>query len=125
MDLAIRTATFDSNIDPGGPTTTCAEAAGVEVAVVSVTKREAEGTSFAVELGDSETVTETLVWDESRWHEGLWASTADAERVEHILDIIGAGSFPPPGNRNHLSSTERRQLRDAMIIAAHIRRSLW
>jgi hypothetical protein len=42
-------------------------------------------------------------------------------RLEAILAIVSAGSFPKPGQRVSLTHGERRQLRDAMILEAHAR----
>jgi hypothetical protein len=37
------------------------------------------------------------------------------------LTILSNGAFPLPGKRENLSSGQRRQLRDAMILSAHVR----
>ncbi len=41
--------------------------------------------------------------------------------MEKILDVISNKSFPVPAKRDNLSKGQRRQLRDAMILLAHIR----
>jgi hypothetical protein len=88
-----------------------------------------------------EPVAETLVWNESKWGESVWGGTvresfvldesrldegALAEddrgsRLEAILQVIGNGSFPPSDKRESLTTGERRQLRDAMALEAHVR----
>jgi hypothetical protein len=119
------------------------EGLDVEVAPTTVTLRERGVTNLPNEV----VVTETGVWDESRWGQSVWGPSpavaetgvygesrydsgavyADASvhespsRFEAILGIIGSGSFPKAGSRDNLSQGERRQLRDAMILEAHTR----
>ena len=45
----------------------------------------------------------------------------DAERLERALALLSNRSFPPPGRRDQLTGGQRRQLRDAMILCAHLR----
>jgi hypothetical protein len=40
---------------------------------------------------------------------------------EKLLKIIGHGSFPIEGKRENFSHGQRNQLRDAMILTAHVR----
>jgi hypothetical protein len=49
------------------------------------------------------------------------ASEQTVNLLERLLEIIGDGSFPKRGERDHLTAAERRQLRDAMILEAHTR----
>ena len=88
-------------------------------------------------------IAEGMVWGESKWGEGVWfgkrpmvaetfvldesalgvgvlASDNDADLFEAIRLIIDNG-FPRPGKRDQLSTGHRNQLRDAMILAAHVR----
>jgi len=110
----------------------------VEIVVVSVTNRELENHNLSVEL---KKIDETAIWDESRWGQAKWGpviyetavvgesrigesvvgNNKDVDVFERLLEIISSGSFPKPGNRSNLKDGERRQLRDAMILTAHIR----
>lgn len=107
--------TLDTNILPIDDLLSPARAQGFEIARVTVTDREVEGTQ--VYLAGLDTVAETAVWGESRWDEAVWAS--DNASLEEILKIISNGSFPR--FRNDLTDGQRRQLRDAMIFEAHVR----
>lgn len=117
----------------------CREA-GIEAnfALTTVAGRELEGTDI---LAPPAEVVETGVWGESRWGQFRWggpiretfvldesrldegALGADDSqtRLDTILRILGSGSFPPLGQREHLSLGQRRQLRDAMSLEAHWR----
>ena len=66
-------------------------------------------------------ITESVVWGESRWGGAVWGSSESSDRLEAILRIISNGSFPRKGGRADLSRVQRRQLRDAMILEAHVR----
>jgi hypothetical protein len=134
--------TLDTNVvDPAGLSLIEAACAGrdVEVAYTTVTDREQEGTSLA--QGQA-TVLETGVWDESRWDSAVWGGNTILETLvldqsrlgravlggddapallEAILEIIGNGQFPPPGERGELGRTQRKRFRDAMIFQAHCR----
>jgi hypothetical protein len=92
---------------------------GWDVAVVTVTARELHNTSFEVSLTDLHEVPETLVLDESRLDQGVLASAQVANQLQEILDVISGGTFPR--DRSTLTSGHRRQLRDAMILEAHLR----
>ena len=94
---------------------------GFEVTIVSVTDRETEGTPFQVQLRRIPQVPETGVWDESRWDHSVWGSGEDSECLDQALAIISNGSFPESAQRRSLSPGQRRQLRDAMILCAHVR----
>lgn len=119
-----------------------ARQAGVEIDVttISVSTRE-RGWADASDLGlwPDSTTPETAVWGESRWGEAVWGGSellvldetpldtgvlggpGDGPRLEAILGVIASGSFPPRGERDHLSDPQKRQLRDAMILEAHAR----
>lgn len=133
--------TFDTNVLPIEDLDSLVKDKLVELSVVSVTSRELEKHSLAVELKKLNEITETAVWDESRWGQAKWGpviyetaivgesrldeslvgSDKEVDVFEKLLEIISSGSFPKPGKRGNLSSGERRQLRDAMILTAHIR----
>lgn len=133
--------TFDTNVLPVKGLGKLIKDKPLEIAVISVTSRELENHSLAVELKNFEEISETAVWDESRWDQAKWGpvifetavlgesklgesvlgSDKDVDVFEKLLEIISAGSFPKSGKRNNLSSGEKRQLRDAMILTAHIR----
>ncbi len=87
----------------------------VDLANTTVTERELEGTKIAPL---SKPILETGVWGESRWDTFVWGG--DEPVLEMILDIIG-DPFPPPGQRDDLKEGRLRQLRDAMILEAHVR----
>lgn len=88
----------------------------IEVAAVSVSGRELEKSDIKILTAQ---IPETAVSSESRWNEGVFAS--DDDPLEDVLSIISNGSFPGPAARNKLTDGQRRQLRDAMIFAAHVR----
>ncbi len=133
--------TLDTNVLPIENLDSLVKDKSVELAVVSVTSRELEKHSLAVELKELNEITETAVWDESKWGQAKWGpviyetavvgesrlgesvvgSNKDVDVFEKLLEIISSGSFPKPGKRSNLSDGERRQLRDAMILTAHIR----
>jgi hypothetical protein len=134
--------TLDTNVvDPAGLSMIEAACAGydVDVKFTTVTQREQEGTPFAPGPGG---IVETGIWDESRWGHFVWGDNAipetlvlDESRVgkavigrddaptvlEAILAVISDGQFPPLGKRDTLTKGQRRQLRDAMILEAHVR----
>jgi hypothetical protein len=109
--------TLDTNVVDTEGLTEAAQERGFELARVTVTDREVEGTSFQVHIIGLGEVAETAVWGESRWEHAVWASGESS--LEKILQIISNGSFPR--RRDSLTDGERRQLRDAMILEAHIR----
>jgi len=113
----MKRVTLDTNMLPADDLLEAAQGRGFQFARVTVTDREVEGTQFQVHLVGLGTVAETAVWDESRWDEAVWAS--EDSSLEEILQIISNGSFPR--SRDSLSAGQRRQLRDAMILEAHIR----
>lgn len=113
--------TLDTNILPADDLRSALEPRGFNFAVVSVTERELGGSDLRVELQHLRAVEEPFVWGEGVWGKGLWGGKDDANRFERLLQVIGNYSFPPPGKREDLSAGQRRQLRDAMILTAHIR----
>ena len=114
----------------------------LDVGIVSVTKREM-GNTFP-KIKKVKNITETMVFGETNWGEGDWGGDEADEipeafvmgesglgtrlgpkdskdRLENILQIISNGAFPKKGERSELEKGERSQLRDAMILEAHIR----
>src|SRR6266571_957906 len=94
------------------------ERKGFSVAVVTVTDRELEHPDIRPELRDLSSIPETAVWDDTPWGVGLYGGSDD-ERLERILDIISSRSFPK--DRSNLTPGQRNQLRDALILYAHVR----
>ena len=117
----MNSVTFDTNVFPAEALVARARRLGLTVAAVTVSRREAEGSSLEEEVSALESVLETGVWGESRWGQAVWGGSSDSGRLERVLALLSNGSFPPPGRRDHLSNGERRQLRDAMILCAHLR----
>ena len=113
------TVTFDTNVVDRPELIEAALGAGCGIAVTSTTARELERSDISVT--EFELVLETNVFDESRFGEAVLGSEEDAGRLEFILHTISNGSFPAPGNRSGLSEGEEHQLRDAMVLAAHVR----
>ncbi len=111
--------TIDTNILSADALLSRCRKLGFEIAVVSVTEREIEGTRFEVNVKLLQRVSETAVFGESRWGEAKWGDEETKVNLNSILDIISNGSFP--SERNNLTEGQLRQLRDAMILEAHIR----
>jgi hypothetical protein len=141
---SIRTVTFDTGIIVDHKferidILDLAKKNSLEIAVVSVTERELNGTLKSIIEVD--TIPETIVWDETPWGDGVWAEAVPesfilgesplgvgvlsddktAAAFEFILNTISNGAFPRSGKRDNLSEGERKQLRDAMIFEAHVR----
>jgi len=89
----------------------------IEIAVTTVTTREKADAGQLV----GTQVYETAVLGESRLDTCVLGGDDAPSRLESILDTLSSRSFPPPGNREALAGGERRQLRDAMILEAHVR----
>lgn len=131
--------TFDTNIFPLDDL--LFKDKPVEIAVVSVTDRELENHTLSAELRKLKNIKETGVWDESKWGQAKWGpvifetavlnesrlgecvlgSDKEVDVFEKLLKIISSSSFPKSGQRSNLNLGERHQLRDAMILTAHIR----
>ncbi len=67
-------------------------------------------------------IVETAVFNESSWDSSVWAGEESGGCLERVLTIISNGSFPPTNKRAGLTQGQRRQLRDAMIFCAHIKK---
>lgn len=128
------TVTLDTNLAiPPGQTKHAAlhsilRDVNADVVVVSVTERENKGrpTGFR-------SIFENMVWGESSWGDIPWGgkiiresslfSENDLHRVslfEELLGILSNRSFPRSGEREHLTKAQVRQMRDALILEAHI-----
>jgi hypothetical protein len=116
------TVTLDTNIlRAADELRTALEPLGFSFAVVTVTEREARGVRAHVAITSLTIMPETAVWNEGEYNIGLYPGEEDAKCVESALAIISGRAFPPPGKRDNLSTGERNQLRDAMILCAHAR----
>lgn len=113
------TVTLDTNVLPADDLFARGIPLGVNFAVVSVTEREIGRGDPRVEIEYLDRTPETTVWDESEWGTAVFAEEESPDRLEMILRIISNGSFPR--SRDKLSEPQRRQLRDAMILEAHVR----
>ena len=92
---------------------------GYEVQVVTVTAREVRDTSFEVSVGEIRLVSEVAHWGESEWGQAVWGGPETEQVEETALNIIASGSFPK--DRAALTEPQKHQLRDAMILEAHVR----
>lgn len=137
----LRAAAEGLDVEIATTTVTLRENPPAEAPMVAETAVHADSTYDEGVYADA--IPETGVWNESHWGEFIWGpSPAVAEtwvlgesplgmaalgsdespsRFEAILETIGTGSFPKPGDRENLGDAERRQLRDAMILEAHAR----
>lgn len=111
--------TLDTNILPAEDILASAEKFDWDVAIVSVTEREIEGSDLQVHLQRIQTVAEAGVYGEARYGRSRYQSTKSDDALDDILKIISNGSFPR--SRTGLSDGHRRQLRDALIFEAHVR----
>jgi len=111
--------TLDTDVLPADDLLEAARGLDCEFAAVSVTDREVEGTSFAAHVGPIGSVHETALFGEARFGSAVFGSQKSDETLGEILRIIGTGSFPQL--RANLSEGQLHQLRDALILEAHIR----
>lgn len=118
---AIATATLDTNVFPAEPLVQRARLVGIDVAAITVSHREVEGSTLQEEVAALQSIAETAVYGESRFGEAVFASEDDGLCLERALAVVSNGSFPRTANRDTLSNGERRQLRDAMTLCAHVR----
>lgn len=134
--------TFDTNVVPANEfqRTMLANAMcdkPIEIGLVTVSERELEGSSITVSF---QPILETMVWDESHFGKSVWNADPIKEDAiigesrigscliaasqfdfESILKVMSNGSFPKQGLRNKLYPGQKRLLRDAMILQAHVR----
>ena len=90
----------------------------IELGHVSVTARE-QRDAYKPPLGQR--IPETGVWGESMWDQSIYGGEREEDLFEKLLKIISNGSFPRVGNRDGLSHGQQNQLRDVMILVAHVR----
>jgi len=119
--MPILKATLDTNVFPAQTLIERARLARVDATAISVSTREVEGSSLEAELTALEKVLEGAVFDESRFDEAVFGKEDDDLNLEKALALISSGAFPPKGERENLTPGQRRQLRDAMILCAHVR----
>ena len=112
--------TLDTDVLPADDLFEAARGLDCEFAVVSVTEREVEDTHFAAHVGPLSSVHETAVFGEARFGSAVFGSQQSDETLGEILRIISTGSFPQ--SRANLSKGQLHQLRDALILEAHIRK---
>jgi len=113
--------TLDTNTVDDGRVAAAARLAGFELAHTTVTERELESSRVQTAFENSRAVVEPFVMGESAWGVAALGSRPVADAFERLLQVISNGSFPGRDRRSKLSAGERRQLRDAMILLAHIR----
>lgn len=109
--------TFDTGVLPADELIEFARNKGFELARVSVTDRELEWTDILVDIVGLDLISESASWDEAHWDKAVWAS--DESVLREILHVISNGSFP--STRDNLNRGQRSQLRDALILDAHVR----
>jgi len=112
--------TFDTNVLPArrqpDDLIKLAGSKGLDLARVVVTDRELEGTDIRVDIVGLNPIPASTAWAEAYWDKSVWAS--DESILGEILKIISNGSFPQ--SRDNLNDGEKRQLRDALILDAHV-----
>jgi hypothetical protein len=117
----IASATLDTNVFPAEALVQRAGRLGIEAAVITVSRREVEGSTLEEEVSALESIAETGVFGESRYGEAVYGAQSDAECIERALELLSNRAFPGIGNRETMTNGQRRQLRDAMILCAHVR----
>ena len=130
------TLTLDTNCIDHADLRAKAAEVGAELAAFSVSRNETSGSSFSVHLKAVSVLPEQSVWKDGVWADGVWAdrfwksgpdvaymredgSHIVGDPFEDVLSVISNRSFPPPDARKTLSAGQRRQYRDAMILALH------
>src|SRR5262245_33886112 len=116
----MKTVTLDTNLIDHEKVIEAAYSAGYSIAHTSVTDRELEGTDFVPMTSTPAPIVEPFVFGESCLGSGALAPDVAEAIGEKLLKIISHGSFPAIGLRENLTKPERRQLRDAMMLSAHI-----
>ncbi|WJD61302.1 hypothetical protein [Pseudomonas kurunegalensis] len=112
--------TVDTNILPIDDLQAIAESSGYALQIISVTYRELAITDLLEQASSLPRVPESAMFGESFWG-AHFGGVEDAEIFEDVLRIISSGSFPPPEKRENLTPPQVNQLRDALILQAHIR----
>ena len=118
---AMNTVTLDTNTVDDEKVIDAAHTAGYIVTHTSVTDRELSGSDVVATTPIPAQIVESFVFGESCFGSGALAPDSDEVISEKLLKIISNGSFPAIGRRENLTKPQRRQLRDAMILSAHIR----
>lgn len=114
------TITLDTDVLPADDLIEAAHGLDCEFAVVSVTRREVDGTSFVVYVEPLGGIHETAVFGQAKFGSSVFGSRRSHKFLEKILSIISSGSFPE--SRDNLSVGQVHQLRDALILEAHLRK---
>lgn len=117
----MKSVTVDTNTVDNRSVVKAAQRAGFEIVRTTITDRELEASGIQMALPEHQPLYEPLVLGESRLGFATLGSQEVADTFERLLQIISNGSFPAKDRRSNLSSGEKRQLRDAMILATHIR----
>lgn len=116
----METVTVDTNILPLDDLTPLAYSAGYTLGVISTTLRELDGTDLIEAARKLTQTPEIAMFGESFW-DAVLGDVEHASDFDEILHVITSGSFPPPNGRDNLTPPQRNQLRDALILEAHIR----
>jgi len=112
--------TLDTNTLDKSDLVRRAQEVGLDLVVTTVTEREVR--SYNTVMGSGmKTIPEVFVVGESPLGDAVLGSENDSDIFEDLLRIISNGSFPAMGNRESLVPGQRRQLRDAMAFASHVR----
>lgn len=114
-------ATLDTNVLPSEELVARAMRVGIDCQITTVTRREVADWTERAKLGEFDPIPEVFVFDETRLDEGVLGTDSDGDVFESALHILSNGGFPQPGARRALTSGQRRQLRDALILCTHVR----
>ena len=120
-NTTVRKVTLDTNTVDDSELIEAGRLHGFEFVAITVTDRELKASDIQINSEAVGTVPETVVLDESCLGQAVLGSDSDHDTFEETLAIISNGSFPKVGQRDNLTPGQRRQLRDAMILLAHIR----
>lgn len=120
-NMTVTKVTLDTNTVDDSNLIKSGRLHGFEFVAITVTDRELQPSDIRADSEAVGTVPETVVLDESCFGQAVLGSDSDRDMFEEFLVIISNGSFPKVGQRENLTQGQRRQLRDAMILSAHIR----
>ncbi len=115
----MRAVTIDTNVAHRADLIEAAQRSGFEVSVVSVTDRELSSSDIRPSVNSQ--VPEMLILDEGQLDHAVVPSEEESALLTQTLRIICNGSFPGLDSYDHFSPGQRRQLRDAIILLAHVR----
>lgn len=113
--------TVDTNILPLNDLESLAAEAGYALEIISVTARELAGTDLLDAARNLGQTYETAMFGEAFFDGAVLGDIEHAGTLEEILKVISSGSFPAQADRDELTPPQRNQLRDALILQAHIR----